>query len=76
MRLMKSLLLILLNALLAAYSGGPVNTPTVTLTPPLPTETPPPTPTPDPAARTDHLHRSGTGLALPVWGRQLARHVE
>jgi len=48
MRLMKPLLLILLTALLAACSGGPMNTPTATLTPPLPTETPPPTPTPIP----------------------------
>ncbi|GAP09108.1 ABC-type dipeptide transport system, periplasmic component [Bellilinea caldifistulae] len=48
MRLMKPLLLILLATLLAACSGGPVNTPAVTPTAPLPTDTPLPTLTPVP----------------------------
>ncbi len=45
MRLMKPLLLILFTALMAACSGGPVNTPAASPTPALPTDTPLPTPT-------------------------------
>ncbi|MFN7037261.1 MAG: hypothetical protein ACK4SN_12950, partial [Bellilinea sp.] len=48
MRLTKPLLLILFTALMAACSGGPVNTPAASPSPALPTDTPVPTSTPVP----------------------------